>query len=93
MPTIKELSALIRAIKGEISPEYRAFEDDDQPGIQLTIACSEDGSEWTYQTGDNSYAGSCYFYAHWAVAGVYRTTNSRDLARAMIADLEELRAE
>ena len=89
-PTIKEVSALIRAVKAEISNEYRAFNDDEIPGIQLTIACNDDMTEWTYQTGDNSYTGSCYHYQHWAVTGIYRNTNSRDAARDLINDLYDL---
>ena len=86
-PTIKDVSALIRAVKSEISNEYRAFDGDDLPGIQLTIACNDDCSDWTYQTGDNSY---CYSFPHWAVAGIYRNTNSREIARDLISDLHDL---
>ena len=89
-PTIKEVSALIRAVKSEISDEYRAFDNDEIPGIQLTIACDDDMNEWTYQTGDNSYSGSCYLLPHWAVAGIYRNSNSRDIARELISDLTDL---
>ena len=89
-PTIKDVSALIRAVKSEISDEYRAFDDDEMPGIQLTIACNDDCSDWTYQTGDNSYSGSCYFFPHWAVAGIYRNSNSREIARYLISELHDL---
>ena len=89
-PTIKELSNLIKAVKSDISSEYRAFDDDETPGIQLTVATNDDMSEWTYQTGDNSYSGSCYFYPHWAVVGVYRRSNSRDVAKDILTQLNDL---
>ena len=82
--TITALYPLLRAVKSEISDEYRAFQDDDRPGIQITIGTNSDLSEWTYQTGDNSFTGSAYFYPIWAVDGVYRDTNCRDLARSLI---------
>ena len=87
-PTIKDLTALVKAIQADISDEYRAFEDDDKPGIQLTIGANSDG-DWTYQTGDNSFMGSAYHYPHWAVIGVYRDSNSRDLARELQDELAD----
>lgn len=89
-PTIKELAELVRAIKREISDEYRAFEDDDAPGIQLTIGHDPATGDWSYQTGDNSYTGGAYHYPNWAITGVYRSTNSRDTARELINELVEL---
>ena len=95
LPTIKELSALVRAVKKDISDEYRAFEDDDIPGIQLTIGWSprdEDWAEagsWSFQTGDNSFTGGAYGHSIWAVQGVYRRSNSREVAKALIAELKE----
>lgn len=86
-PTIKDLSALIRSIKSDISDEYRAFEEDEKPGIQLTIGFNPKNGDWSYQTGDNSYSGGAYGYPDWAVVGVYRNSNSRELARELIEQL------
>ena len=33
--------------------------------MELTIA-TDDGNQWNYQTGDNSYSGGCYGLKHWA---------------------------
>lgn len=79
-PTIKEISALIRAVKRIIQDDYRAFDDDETPGIQLTVGANIEG-EWSYQTGDNSYTGAAYHYPYWGVVGVYRRSNSRALAK------------
>ena len=90
LPTVTELSGLVKAVKRTIRDEYRAWEDDDQPGIQLTIGWSDESGEWSYQTGDNSYAGGAYHYPHWAVVGVYRRSNSTELARDIRDQLHEL---
>ena len=89
LPTIKELSALVRAVKKNISDEYRAFEDSDVPGIQLTIGWNPEDGEWSFQTGDNSFTGGAYGHSIWAVQGVYRRSNSREVARDLIAELDE----
>ncbi len=89
LPPIGELSALVRHVKTYISPEYRADEFDEMPGICLTIGWSAESGEWSYQTGDNSYTGGAYHYPHWAVVSVSRRSNSRDLAldiRSQLAD-------
>ena len=88
LPTIKELASLIRDVKADIDDEYRAFEGDDTPGIQLTI--SSDGDDWSFQTGDNSFSGGAYDYPHWAVVGVYRSSNSIELAREIREQLADL---
>ena len=92
LPTIKDLAELVRHVKAQIDDEYRASddEDDDVPGIQLTVGWSDETGEWSYQTGDNSYMGSAYHYPHWAVVDVYRSTNSREVARDLRAQLDEL---
>ncbi len=90
--TIKEVSALVRHIKSFVpkaDPDYIA-EDDDKPGIDLTIGYDPESGDWSYQTGDNSYTGGAYGYPDWAVTRVYRDTNSRDCARDLIGQLAEL---
>ena len=79
MPPIKDLIEIIKSIKRHIHSDCRAFENDDIPGIQLTVACNDAG-EWDFQTGDNSYSGAAYHYPHWAVVGVYRRSSAKDLA-------------
>ena len=57
-----------------------------KPGMMVTIA-SNDGEEWTYQTGDNSFAGSCYHYEKWGVGYLYRDTDTQDLAESMVGEV------
>ena len=90
MITKSELYELCRAVKKDIADDYRAFEEDEVPGIQLTVACNDDMSKWGYQTGDNSYSGGAYFCPHWAVVGVYRSSNCRELATEILDQLIEL---
>ena len=89
LPTIKDLAALVRAVKRDIQDEYRVYLEDDVPGIQLTIGWSPEDSEWGFLTGDNSHMSSVYHYPVWAVQGVYRRSNSREVARDLIAELAE----
>lgn len=94
-PTIKTLAALVREIKKGISPEYRASDDpnDETPAILLTIGADGKGrNNWSYQTGDNSYSGGAYHYPYWGVVDVTRACNSREVAKDIINQLEELMA-
>lgn len=97
MNTVKiskqDVYRLCRAVKQDICDEYHAFEDDDYPGIQLTVACGDDGGKngnWSYQTGDNSYTGGAYSYPHWAVVGIYRTSNCKQIADDILNQLSDL---
>lgn len=89
LPSIKDLSALVRHVKAcGIGDECRAFEDDMVPGVQLTVGMNDAG-EWSWQTGDNSYTGGAYGYPYWGVVGVYRRSNSRAVARDLQDQLAE----
>ena len=81
MLKIKDLKNLVKAVKGEISDEYRAFEEDEEPGIQLTVGYDHETKHWSFQTGDNSFMGGAYHYPIWGVVGVYRGSNCMDVAR------------
>ncbi len=80
LPKIKELVPLIKSIKKSICDDYRAFDGDDIAGIQLTVGADGKG-DWDYQTGDNSYSGGAYRFSDWAVVGIYRNSNSLEVAR------------
>jgi hypothetical protein len=86
---LKEVYELVKDVKSDICNEYRAFDDDEIPGIQLTIGANESG-EWSFQTGDNSYSGDAYHYPHWGVVGVYRNSNCMELAKELIEQIEDL---
>jgi hypothetical protein len=90
-PTIKATRALCREVKKTIDDEYRAHEEDEVPGILLTVGTSgETATSWSYQTGDNSFTGGAYHYPHWAVVSVYRDSNCLDLAHEIREQLAEL---
>lgn len=101
LPTIKDLSALIREIKRRgIGDEYRADPEDDTPGVCLTVGWTNERrnqwghestpGDWSYQTGDNSYTGGAYGYPHWAIVSIYRRSDSRALARDIRHQLADL---
>ena len=90
LPTIKVLAALVASLKEHgIEDDFLAFEDDDTPGIQLTVGWSPETGDWDYQTGDNSVTGAAYHYPVWAVVGVYRNSNSREVAKDIRSQLDE----
>jgi len=82
-----QMARLVRSVRNDIRPEYRANEDDTVPGIQLTVGANRKG--WSYQTGDNSFTGGAYGYAAWAVVSVYSRSDSFELADSIISQLEE----
>ena len=88
LPTIKTVSALVRRFKQEIRDDYIA-EDDDLPGIDLTIGFDPETSDWSFQTGNNCFSGAAYGYPIWGVARIYRRSNSRELARELIAQIKD----
>jgi hypothetical protein len=92
LPLLEDLYKLCRAVKQDISDEFRATEDpdDNAPGIQLTVGWDPDCGDWSYQTGDNSYTGGAYSFPWWGVIGVYRTSNCRELARQINEQLADL---
>ncbi len=93
------LLALVRAVQLDIGDEYRAYPEDEEPSIQLTVAhnlkrCATDPEfvrdGWTYQTGDNSYTGGAYSRPDWAVVGVYRNSDPADVIDDILSQFSEL---
>lgn len=89
LPTIKDLSELVRWVKPQICDDY-IDEGDTLPSICLTVAADMNEGGWGFQTGDNSYTGGAYGYTEWAVVTVYRRSNSVELARDIRAQLSDL---
>lgn len=86
----QELINDLTRLQNEIDDDYRAYIDDDEPGIQVTIACTDDATEFALQSGDNSYTGTAYSFPHWAVSAIYRDSDLEDLADELFRQLEEL---
>jgi hypothetical protein len=91
LPKIQELARLLVALKANIGDEYRCTDDqdDDTPGMIVTIGWTPKTGEWNYQTGDNSFTGAAYGHRIWAVIYLYRDSNCRDLARDAQDELAE----
>ena len=88
----REVTRLLKALKPDIGDEYRACEDDECPGMQVTIGATpdEDGNlSWSYQTGDNSYTGGAYSHHNWGVIYLYRRSKSAELAHAAVEEIAE----
>ncbi len=76
------------SVKRSISDEFRAYDEDEIPGILLTVGADAKGN-WSYQTGDNSFTGGAYGFRLWAVVGVYRRSNARQVAQEIINQFAE----
>jgi len=89
---LPELAKLIKALIPEIGDEYRASDDfqDHTPAMAITISVNADCSEWSYQTGDNSYTGGCYRHPFWGVGTIYRDSKPMDLANELVESLAEI---
>jgi hypothetical protein len=88
LPTIKDLTDLLKQLKKSIGDDYRAFEDDDRPGMQVTVGINTETGDWDFQTGDNSYSGAAYHYKTWGIGYLYRNSNCREVAKDIISDAE-----
>ena len=83
LPTKKALTKLIIELKKDLGTW-------DMEEMDVTVACSgSDSDDWTFQTGDNSYTGSCYSYQHWAIGTISKDTNSKLLATELLDQLDE----
>ena len=84
-----EVESLLKGLKKDIGDDYRASEDDEVPGMLVTVGAEsgEDGISWGYQTGDNSYTGGAYGFQHWAVIYLYRRSNCKALAKDAVEQL------
>lgn len=76
---IKEVKELLDYLKPNIGDsQSEGFEE---PAMTVTIATDRDSKLWTYQTGDNSYVGSCYSYPYWGVITLLEDSDTTELAR------------
>ncbi len=101
---VKEWRSLFIELKKQIGDDYRANEEDDCPGMCVTIGFTPESEDkdaswsgisfcaggWGYQTGDNSFSGGAYGHPHWAVISLYRTSNSTELANDCADQIAEL---
>lgn len=83
---LPDLIELIKQTIPEIEDEYKE-NDDDVAHIYITIATNEKLSDWAFQTGDNSFSGSCYHYPKWGVGYITIDCNPVKLADELIDDM------
>lgn len=85
---------LVESLIPQIDDDYRASEDDDIPGMCLTIGFTpetrESNASWSYQTGDNSYSGGAYSHPHWAVVSIYRDSKPSEIVDDIESQLGDL---
>ncbi|MFB6196884.1 MAG: hypothetical protein ABEI52_01265 [Halobacteriaceae archaeon] len=83
------------ALVRDVIPSLKVESQDPDTGheIQLTIATDDHGTDWAYQTGDNSYHGAAYFFPHWGIAYVTPESDPMEVYLNAIADLEEMVAQ
>lgn len=70
--------------------EHLASIEEEQDSLDITFATNDDGDQWNYQTGDNSFTGGCYSLPHWAVGIIHSDTTPAELTTEIIDQLEEL---
>lgn len=87
---LPELAGLLKELQGGIEDYYRDSElDDGIPAMHITIATDDNLVNWTYQTGDPSYMGSCYLYPYWGYGTLTRDCNCEKLANELIESMAE----
>jgi hypothetical protein len=65
-------------------------EDDEVSYMELTVATNDNGTEWAFQTGHNSFEGACYRFRHWAVTSILADTDIDELHAEIVNELESL---
>lgn len=90
----REVTALLKSLKGDIGDDYRASDDseDNIPGMCVTVGATpmDNGLlSWNFQTGDNSYSGGAYGHHNWGVVSLYRRSNCKELAHDCVDQIAE----
>lgn len=88
-----EITALCASLIPDIRDDYRATtddpDDDDVPGMMVTVGADESGA-WGYQTGDNSYTGGAYGFPHWGIGYLYRDSDPAEVAESIVNEIADL---
>jgi len=85
-----EMQHELRTQLPELHNALQAYLSTDPDTATLDVTVATDGSEWSYQTGDNSYTGSAYLFPHWAIYTIDTSTDGADFALEVIEQLSEL---
>ena len=71
------------------TPNDDSDEDEISCGT-LTIGLNDEGDEWSYQTGDNSFTGGAYSFPHWSVVYFTAGTTPGELLADLIRDIHHM---
>ena len=82
-PSVVEIAACVSAAVSAFHAHNRGCvgrpKKDQIDSLDITVAADGKGG-YTYQTGDNSFMGSCYGYPFWGVSSVSGGVNAREIA-------------
>lgn len=81
------IEANLKDWKDYISDDPKDFEEGEIPYNTLTVGLNDKGSEWSYQTGDNSFTGGAYGSPHWAVVYFFKGTSALELFENLLIDI------
>lgn len=88
----EEILELVKDCIKDIDDDYRSSlsDEDDEPSMDLTVACDETATGWSYQTGDNSFTGGAYGLPHWAVVYLSRDSDPEEIVDDIFSQWGEL---
>lgn len=58
--------------------------------MQLTVGLNDQGTEWSYQTGDNSFTGGAYSFPIWAVIWITEDDTVDDVFNALMGEIDNI---
>ena len=64
-------------------------EDLGEDNLLCITFATNDGKQWNYQTGDNSFTGNAYGLKHWAVIYISTDSETREVFDDVIEQWEE----
>lgn len=86
----EDLLDVIKYAISTVDPDNFEGEDEDDIAYNdLTVGMNDSG-EWSFQTGDNSFTGGAYGYAHWAVTSVFEDSDPEAVYQEIVEQLEDL---
>lgn len=84
-----EIVSLIEALQKEAGLFSADIDDceSESTSLDITISINKDATTWSYQTGDNSFVGSCYGDPYWGVTSFTKICDPSSIADYLLDDL------
>lgn len=82
------VKTLLQQLKSTIEDDFRAYDDDDCPGILVTVS-TNDGETWNFQTGSLEFIGPCYWDKYLYSVPIYRDSDCQSLAKEIVHNLRQ----